>query len=321
MRVLVTGATGFLGSHLVELLREQGHEVRALVRRSSKTALLESLGVELSFARLETGDGLDDAVRGVNAVVHGAALVKARAPAEFHRVNVEGTKNLLDAVVRIAPGIRRFALVSSITAEGFAHNGGGRRPVTHYGRSKLAAEGVTLAMAKELPVSILRPPAIYGPRDAEMFAFFQMVSRRLMAFLGSPENRLSLIYATDCARALYQVLTADHPSGSVYAVEDGRVYTQGEFAAVVADALGIRTAIRLSVPIPVVSVAAVGSELYGRVTRSAVMLTRDKVNELRQPDLTCRGDRIRDELGFVPEVQLEEGARRTVAWYREHGWL
>jgi len=325
MRVLVSGASGFLGSHVAETLIDQGHEVRALVRRSSKTDFLESRGVELCVASLETGDGLEAALEGVDAVVHGAAIVKARTPEEFHAVNAGGTERLLAAAREHCPGLRRFVLVSSLAAHGFGTNGNPRpvdaesAPVTHYGHSKLAAERAVLAAADALPVTVIRPPAIYGPRDTEMFAFFQIVNRRVVTFLGSPNNRLSLIYVSDCARAVVAVLTKDHPSGRVYFVEDGRTYSQKEFAETVERALGKR-ALKFSVPIGVVSVAAIGSELWGKLTNRAMMLTRDKVNELKEQQV-CAGREIREELGWEPEVDFEEGARRSVAWYRQEGWL
>jgi len=325
VKVLITGASGFLGSHLAEHLRDEGHEVRAVVRRTSKTGFLESIGAELHVASLETGEGLDEALEGVDAVVHGAAIVKARSAQEFHDVNAGGTERVLDAVRRHRPDVRRFVLVSSLAAHGFGTNGDPRPleadpdPVTHYGKSKLAAERVVLEAKDEIPVTIFRPPAIYGPRDQEMFAFFQIVNRRVVTFLGSGENRLSLIYAPDCARAIYAALSKEHPSGRVYFVEDGRFYTQREFAEHVERALGKKT-LKLSVPIGVVSAAAVGSELWGKLSNRAMMLTRDKVNELREQQV-CRGDEIRDELGWEPEVQLDEGARVTADWYREKGWL
>jgi 2-alkyl-3-oxoalkanoate reductase len=326
VKVLITGATGFLGSHVAEILRDEGHQVRALVRKSSKVDLLKKWGVELCDASLERGEGLERAVDGVDAVVHSAGIVKARSPEEFHEVNVGGTIHLLDATKKHNPGVKRWVYISSLAAHGFSADGKPRaldaepRPVTHDGRSKLAGERAALAEKDALPITVFRPPAIYGPRDQEMFAFFQLVSRRLAPFMGDDQNRVSLIYARDCARAIVHALTQDHPSGRIYSVEDGQPYTQRELADAIARALGVNP-IRLKVPISVVSLAAVGSELYGRLRNQAVMLTRDKVNELREPYLICGSDEIRKELGWKPEVQLDEGAKLTAKWYREHGWL
>ncbi len=327
MKVLLTGATGFLGSHVAERLHREGHEIRALVRKTSKTDLLEQLGAELCVASLEKGEGLEEAVEGIDAVVHGAAIVKAKRPEDFIRVNAGGTRNLIEAVKAHAPDVKRFVYVSSLAAHGFKKENGPLpydaepNPVTHYGRSKLEGEGYVLAAKDEIPVTILRPPAIYGPRDSEMIAFFQIVSRRMVAFLGDSSRRTSLIYATDCADAIYRALTLEHPSGRVYFVEDGRAYSQREFVSIVEDALDKKAIVKIPVPIGVVRAVAAGSELYGKITDQAVMLTRDKVNELDAEQLCCPADPIREELGWTPEIQFEEGARRSIAWYRENGML
>lgn len=326
MKVLVTGATGFLGSHLCELLKAQGHEVRALVRRSSNTRHLESLGVELALASLEEGHGLEEAVTGVDAVVHGAAMVKAKRPEEFSHVNAGGTRRLLDATLKAAPNVQRFVLVSSLAAHGFGEGGAPRpvtapsRPVTHYGRSKLEAEHIVLARKDTLPVTIVRPPAIYGPRDVEMLAVFKMVRGRVVTFVGSGQNRLSVIYGPDAAKALYHTLTKSHASGRVYHIEDGRVYCHEDLVGYVERAMGVKT-VKFSLPVGVVSVAALGSELYGKLTDKAMMLTRDKVNELREHAVAPPSTEISEELGWRPEVQLEDGARLTADWYKQQGWL
>ncbi len=327
MKVLITGATGFLGSHVAERLHREGHEIRALVRKSSKTDLLEGLGAELVVASLESGEGLEDAVKGVDAVVHGAAIVKAKRPEDFIRVNAGGTQNLVETVREHAPGVERFVYISSLAAHGFRKENGPLphdaepNPVTHYGRSKLEGEGHVLAAKDALPVTIIRPPAIYGPRDSEMIAFFQIVAKRMVAYLGDARRRTSLIYATDCADAIYRALTKDHPSGRVYFVEDGRAYSQKEFVSIVEDALDTKALLKIPVPIGLVRAVAAGSELYGKVADRAVMLTRDKVNELDAEQLCCPADPIREELGWSPEIQFEEGARRSIAWYRENGML
>lgn len=326
MKVLVTGATGFLGSHLAEQLVRDGHQVRATVRSSSNTRFLESLGVELANASLETGAGFDKALQGVDAVVHGAAIVKARRPDEFYQVNAGGTQSLLDAVRAHAPNLKRFVYVSSLEAHGFSEDGKPRavhaepKPVTHYGRSKLEGEQMVLAAKGDLPVTVIRPPAIYGPRDTEMFAFFQVVNRRLMPFMGDKSNTLSIVYAPDCARAIVLSLTEDHDSGSVYFVEDGEVYTQHQMGQLIADALG-KKAIALSLPIPAVTAVAAVAEAYGKMRGQAVMLTTDKVKALRQRYIVCSSKEIRQDLGWSPAVPFAEGARVTADWYKNEGWL
>lgn len=330
MRVLVTGASGFLGSHVAEQLVQKGHDVVALVRRSSNTRFLSSLrGVELVYGAVEDAESVRRAVvdtKGIDAIVHSAGLVKARDEAEFFRVNVDGTRNMLEAA-KAAPSLKRFVFVSSLAAIGPSPDGrpvapdAPPSPVTRYGRSKLAAERLVLAEKDALPVVVLRPPMIYGPRDQESFAFFQSVSRRFLPMLGDGRNTLSVIYATDAAAACIRAIESETPSGRAYFIDDGHVYVWRDMLADVEAALGTRAFVRVGVPLSLVRGAALVSEGLGRLTGKAVMLTRDKLNELAAPHWVCDSGEAQRELGFRPEVGWAEGARRAVAWYREHGWL
>lgn len=324
MKVLVTGATGFLGGHLSEALLARGHEVRALVRASSKRDQLERLRIPCVEAVLEEGKGLDAALEGMDAVIHAAGIVKALSAEVFHWVNVDGTAHLLEASVKA--GIKRFVLVSSLAAHGFRTDGKVRgldeasAPVTLYGKSKRAGEEVTLRYADKLPVSILRPPAIYGPGDQEMFAFFQSIQRRVAPYLVNKDHALSLVYVKDCASAAVAILEQDTGSGHIYYAEDGAQHSQATFAAQIARELNVKP-LPLVVPLPVLKAAAWFSERSGHFRGKAVMLTRDKVNELKQPYLICSADALKAATDWRPAYDLEKGVRETAAWYRQAGWL
>ncbi|WP_437777436.1 NAD-dependent epimerase/dehydratase family protein [Sorangium sp. So ce1097] len=329
MKVLVTGASGFLGSHVAEQLVQEGHGVVALVRRSSSTKFLSSLrGVELAYGAIEDAESVRRAVvdAGVDAIVHSAGLVKARDEAEFFRVNVGGTRNMLDAA-KAAPSLKRFVFVSSLAAIGPSLDGrpvapdARPAPVTRYGRSKLEAERLVLAEKDALPVVVLRPPMIYGPRDQESFAFFQSVARRFLPMLGDGRNTLSVIYASDAAAACLRALESDVPSGRAYFIDDGRVYVWRDMLADVEAALGARAFVRVGVPFALMRGAALASEGMSRLTGKPVMLTRDKLNELAASHWVCDAGEARRELGWEPQVSWAEGTRRAVTWYREHGWL
>jgi len=327
MQVLVTGGSGFLGSHVAEQLARDGHAVRCLVRKSSDTKFLKSLaGVELAFGAVEDKDAVNRAAEGIDAIVHSAGLVKAKRPEDFVQTNVEGTRNLLDVAETRKDRIKRFVFVSSLAAHGPSDDGAPitldcePRPVTHYGRSKLAAEQLAIASKKQLHVTVIRPPAIYGPRDREMFTFFDAVSKRFAPVLGDGTQKLSLVYGADAAAACVAALTVDHESGRAYYVEDGAVYTQPQMAELLERVLG-KKALRLNVPIRVVKWASYGSQLYGRAFDRAVMLTPDKVNELGAPHWVCSSEPIRRELGWKSTMQWEEGARQTADWYRKEGWI
>lgn len=328
MKVLLTGGSGFLGSHVAEQLSLAGDEVVALVRKSSSVRFLESLDrVSFAYGAVEDRSAVREAMRGVDAVIHCAGLVKARDEGEFFRTNAGGTENLLDAARDVAPDLQRFVLVSSLAAIGPSVDGrpippdSSPKPVTKYGRSKLEAERIAIARKDELPVVVLRPPMIYGPRDSESFAFFQSVSRRFLPYLGDGKNTLSVIYAADAASACVRAISAEVPSGSAYFLEDGEVYVWREMLREIERAIGADALVRMSVPFPVFRAAAFASEKLGQLRGKAVMLTRDKANELAQQHWVCDGQSARGALGWEPKVKWPEGAKLAVDWYRSNGWL
>jgi len=327
MRVLVTGATGFLGSHIAEQLARQGHAVRVLVRRTSDRSFLRAIEVEEALGDVTQPDTLPAAVEGVEAIVHAAGLVKARSAAEFEAVNAGGTANLLAALGPAHP-LRRFVLISSINAHGPSADGRPRppeappAPVSAYGRSKLGAEELVRSWAGDSrPATIIRPPVIYGPRDRQTLIFFQLARWRLAPLLGDGTNTISCVYVEDAARAAVLAATAgeDAPSAT-YALDDGAVYTWRELLAAVERVMG-RKALRIHSPPWAFAAAALLTELYGRLRRQAVIFTRDKVVEMRQRYWVCSHEEISRDLGWQPQVGLSEGAALTAAWYRQHGWL
>jgi nucleoside-diphosphate-sugar epimerase len=328
MTILLTGGSGFLGSHVAEQLSRAGRKVKALVRKTSNTKFLEQLPhVELVEGAVDDRQSMLEAARGATAVVHVAGLVKARGPEEFFRVNTEGTLNALDAARAAGPSLRRFVLVSSLAAAGPSDAAGTPvacdaepRPVTHYGRSKLAAERAALAAKNELPITILRPPAVYGPRDREILALFKALKLGVLPYMGASTNKLSMIYGQDCAAACVSAIDADVPSGATFFLDDGSVYTFEDLILHVERALGKRAWLRFPIPRPVLKTAALASELYGKATNRAVMLTRDKCNELFD-QWVCDGSEARESLGWQPQTPFAEGARLTVDWYQKAGWL
>lgn len=327
MKVLVTGATGFLGSHIAEQLARQGHTVRVLLRRTSDRSFLQGIEVEESLGDVTQPDTLPAAVQGVEAIVHAAGLVKARSAAEFDAVNAGGTANLLSALGP-APRLRRFVYISSLAAHGPSQDGRPRppdappAPVTAYGRSKLKAEEAVRSWAGDgRAATIIRPPTIYGPRDRQLLIFFQLARWRLAPLLGDGTNAVSLVYVEDAARAAALAATAaDDAPSATYAVDDGAVYTWRDLLAAVEQTLG-KKVFRIPSPPWAFAAAAFVSETYGRLRRRAVPFTRDKVIEMRQRYWICSHDEISRDLGWQPQVDLAEGAALTAAWYRRHGWL
>jgi 2-alkyl-3-oxoalkanoate reductase len=327
MKVLVTGASGFLGGHVAELLSRRGDSVRALVRSTSNRKHLEKLpNVELFEGGIEEVERVREAVDGVDAIIHVAGIVKARSTDEFFAVNVGGTSNLVQAARSKGPKRRRFVYVSSLVACGPSADGlpvseDQETPDNAYGRSKLAAEKVVLSAADDLHVVILRPGAIYGPRDGEILDMFKTIQRGVLPLVGDGEAKGSWVYATDCATACLRSLEADVPSGSVYFVDDGcGALTQNQVFADVEKALGRRARMRASLPVSVLMTVARGVEVFGRLTNRPVMLTREKANMLLQ-HWVCSSEATRRELGWEPKVPWSEGVDLAVKWYRDNGWL
>ena len=202
MKVLVTGASGFFGSHVAEELARQGVDVRVLLRRTSSRAFLAGFPHEVAIGDVADAGSLPGAVAGVEAVVHAAGLIKARSAAEFDAINARGTANLLAAIGQAAPDLRRFVYVSSLAAHGPSEDGAPRRaeaeprPLTAYGRSKLAGEEAVRASPISDRAVIVRPSVIYGPRDPALLSFFQAVRWRVAPLLMGGHNRISIVYAT-----------------------------------------------------------------------------------------------------------------------------
>lgn len=328
MKVLVTGASGFLGGHVAEQLAARGDVVRALVRKTSNRKHLEKLkGVELFEGSVEQSERVREAVDGVDAVVHCAGIVKARSSDEFFAVNVGGTSNLVEAARRTGgKKLRRFVHVSSLEACGPSNDGSPvdpeqESPVTAYGRSKLAAEKVVLAAKDDMRVTILRPGAIYGPRDGEILEMFKAIQRGLLPLIAGGTAKGVWIYATDCAEACVRAIDADVPSGRVYFVDDGcGPLDQKQVCADAEKALGKRALVRASLPVPVLMTVARGLEVFGRMAGKPVMLTREKANMLLQ-HWVCSSEATRKDLGWQPRVPWGEGVTRAVEWYRQNGWL
>jgi 2-alkyl-3-oxoalkanoate reductase len=326
MKVLVTGASGFLGGHVAEALSARGDQVRALVRATSNRKHLEKLAqVELFEGSIEQVDRVTEAVDGVDAVVHCAGIVKARSTDEFFAVNVGGTSNLVEAARRRGASLKRFVHVSSLEACGPSAEGepvpvDQENPVTSYGRSKLAAEKVVLSAKDDMPVVILRPAAIYGPRDMEILDAFKSIQRGLFPVINGGRSKTIWVYASDCADACLRAIDADLASGGIYFVDDGcGAIDMRTMFADFERALG-KKAVRAVLPFPVLMAVARGVEAFGRLANRPVMLTREKVNMLVQ-DWVCSSEVTRRDLGWEPKIPWNVGVPRAVQWYRNNGWL
>lgn len=320
---VVTGASGFVGSHIVDELLRRGARVRAVVRGTSSRRWLEGKPVELADAALDDVRSLGAALEGADWVVHAAGLLRARNAAEFHECNVAGTERLL----RVAGGrsLRRFLFISSQAAAGPSPDGRPvsedqrPHPVSSYGESKLRAEQLVMMAGDRLPVSVLRPPAVYGPRDTAILKAFVAGKRHLEPVLRRG-GRFSIVHAADLASAAYAALTHEAAAGEVFFACEPDVTDYEELGACVREALGTWT-IRVQLPPWALMTIASGAEVWARAAGQAPLLSREKLREIAAGDWLCSSRKIRERLQWAPRIALREGIRATADWYREAGWL
>ena len=298
MKALVTGATGFVGSHLVEALQRQQVEVTALARSREKAALLSARGVHVVEADLHDLEGLTRAAQGQAIVYHVAGLVAARSEADFLHANRDGARNVLAAAER-----------SGTEAA---------RPVTAYGRSKLAAE--TLVRDSTLPWSIVRPPIVYGPRDREVLKIFRMARFGVAPVFGDGSQELSAIHAADLANALMAV--AEHPStaGHVYNACHPEIFSSRDFGLAVGQAMH-RSVITIPVPAPLGRALLSVTETTAKLAGQTTILTTDKAHEFFQPAWTGDPRPLTRDTGWRASFDLQTGLADTYQWYRRAGWL
>ena len=296
--------------------------MRCLVRKTSDRARLPE-GVEFAEGSLLDEDSLQRGVAGCAGVVHLAAVLKVRSNREFKVYNADATVQL--GRIARAAGVERFVFCSSLAAAGPAPGVGRRRPkdqpqpITDYGKSKLAAEQALTAAAGAMRVTIIRPPAVYGPYDASFLTLVRSVNRGLRRTLGEGQ-KFSLIHGADLGEAFALALEADLPNGSVWFATDGVDHTDDELARTIAATLG-RRAINLRAPLALARGVAALNELRGRLTGRAVFLNRQKIRELTQPNYTCDDAAFRAATGFANKWDLAGGMRQTIDWYKRKGWL
>ena len=322
---VVTGASGFVGSHIADELLRRGARVRCVLRRTSSRRWLEGKPLEIVTAPLDDPSALAGAVAGATWIVHAAGLTSARNAAEFHEANVGGTERMIRAALTVGEPLRRFLLISSQAAAGPSRDGmpvseaHPPRPVSPYGESKLRSEELVLQMRSRLPVCSIRPPAVYGPRDEATFKVFAAVKRHIHPVLHHG-GRFSLVHAEDLARACCLALEDDRATGEVYFVSEPEATDYDRMGN--AAKLALDTwAFRFEPPAWLLSLAGLAGEAVGALTNRPPFLSRQKLREIQSGDWICSSAKIRGALGWMPEMPLAAGFRQTAAWYREAGWL
>jgi nucleoside-diphosphate-sugar epimerase len=328
--VLVTGASGFVGGHLVERLSAEGRRIRALLRPNRASDALCHAGAEIVVGDLSDPDALDRAVDGVEAVIHLAAVKHATRPEAYARVNADGCQRLADAIRRTRRDRpMRVVYLSSYAAAGPSASGRARvitdaaRPISHYGRSKLRGEQWMAGLERDgISVIMVRAPVVYGPGDRDLLPLFRVVRRGWAPLPAGDERQIDLIFAADLARVLARAAsTRDEPVPTgTYAVADPTRYSWPAALKAMGDALGSRPRL-VRVPVPLFKLAGALSEAGGRLAGRAVPLNRDKAREMVASGWVCDVSGSECLLPADEVTALSAGMRQTVKWYRDQRWL
>ena len=331
--VLITGASGFIGSFLVEEGLKRDYAVYAGIRKSSSREYLQdprTLFIELDFSSVDSLSGTLLALKNKGIaftyIIHNAGLTKAKRKEDFLRVNCDNTRNFIEALIQTGMVPEKFIFISSLAAYGPGNPktndpvklSDAPRPIELYGKSKLEAEKFITGL-KDFPWLILRPTGVFGPKEKDYFVFFQTISRGLEPYIGFSKQILTFIYVRDLVRVAFDALISPILHRA-YFVSDGQEYDSVEFAAITKRALGKKT-IRFTVPLAIVKTIAVVGEKMAGFFGEIPTLNTDKYNVLSSTNWRCEVEPLQKDFNFKAEYDLERGVKESLEWYKKEGWL
>ncbi len=328
-KILITGASGFIGSFIVEEALARGFEVWAAVRKSSSRQFLKDERIRLIELDLDSEDRLKEKMKDsrFDYVVHTAGVTKCLNKADFQRINTEGTKHLVKALLALGMPLKRFVYLSSLSIMGAIREeqpyteileSDTPQPNTAYGKSKLQAEQWLETQA--IPYIILRPTGVYGPRERDYFMMAKSIKAHTDFAVGYKQQDITFVYVTDVVQAVFLALEKGK-TGRKYFLSDGEVYQSSTFSDLIRRELGNPWWIRITAPIWLLRIITFFGEFAGHITGQVTALNNDKYNIMRQRNWRCDIKPALQELGYEPKVKLEEGVRRSIQWYKENKWL
>ena len=330
-KILITGASGFIGSFIVEEALRRGMEVWAAVRATSSRRYLQDNRIhfiELDFTSCES---LKRQLAGhdFDYVVHAAGVTKCLDRDDFRRMNTDGTRHLVDALIGLHTPLKRFVFLSSLSVYGAVHErqpyqditeNDCPRPNTAYGKSKLEAERYLDSIGNDFPYIILRPTGVYGPRERDYFLMAESIKRHVDFAVGFSQQDITFVYVLDVVQAVFLALDRGM-SGRKYFLSDGEVYRSTDFSDLLKREMGVKWMLRIIAPVWVLRIVTFMGEKISRMTHRPIALNNDKYNILRQRNWRCDIEPAMDELGYHPHYKLDRGVKLAVKWYRDNGWL
>ena len=338
-RILITGASGFIGSFIVEEALNRGFETWAAVRKSSSREFLKDERIHFIELNLSSEEQLKQQLKDIqfDYVVHAAGVTKCLHKEDFFRINTEGTKNLVRALLDLQMPLKRFVYISSLSIMGAIREEqpykeireqDKAKPNTAYGKSKLEAEQWLVSLNKELekknekllPYVILRPTGVYGPRERDYFMMAKSIQSHTDFAVGFKQQDITFVYVTDVVQAVFLAMEKGQ-TGRCYFLSDGEVYQSSTFSDLIRKELGNPWWIRITAPLWLLRIITFCGEYIGHMTGKVTALNNDKYNIMKQRNWRCDINPARQELGYEPQVKLEEGVRRSIAWYKKNKWL
>ena len=331
MKILITGASGFIGSFVVEEALRQGMETWAAIRPSRSKRYLTDPRIHFLQLDFSSEAKLTEALAPhcFDYIVHAAGLTKSLHQEDFYKVNTEGTINLVKALINLQMPIHKFVYLSSLSIFGAIREQAPYqeinehdhpKPNTIYGKSKLLAEQFICSVGNNFPYVILRPTGVYGPRERDYFMMAQSVKNHIDFSAGFKQQDITFVYVKDVVQAIF--LTFNHGmNGRKYFLTDGKVYSASDFSQLIRHALGNPWLLRVTVPLWVLHALTFVGEWIGHLTGKVSALNRDKYHILKQRNWRCNVEPAMDELGYHPHYPLERGVKETIEWYRQEKWL
>jgi UDP-glucose 4-epimerase len=325
-RVLITGASGFVGYHLIIEALQNNLEVYAAIRKSSSVDHLKGLDVKFVYLDFDNLNSLVQELREkqYHYIIHAAGALRALTPVEYNYINADYTYNLAQAAVITRQSFKKFVLISSLAAlgplnvlDGIITEDTTPNPITAYGRSKLLAED-RLRSFPDLNYTILRPTAIYGPRDKDIFIFLKQVANGIEPYIGHIDQKLSFIYVSDLAKAAIKALNCGNKKS--YILSDGKFYNRYELANFTKSILGVKT-VKFHIPVKFVKMVALVAEKVSYLTKKAPVINPEKLDELKAVNWSCAIEPAINDLSYRPMFNLKDGLTETFAWYKANQWL
>lgn len=321
-RILITGATGFIGSHIVEEALRRGMEVWAAVRKTSSIHYLQDERINKIELELSSEKQMSTVLADMHLdyVVHAAGATKALKREAFYKVNTDGTKNLVNALTTTNPSIKRFVFISSLSIFGPVREEPPRteildtdipQPNTSYGMSKLAAEK-WLRDNCSLPFTILRPTGVYGPREKDYMTIVDSIRKGVDFSVGREPQDLTFVYVSDVVQAVFLSMKSEKTVGKAYFLSDGDVYSSRTFSDYIIDALGKKHVLRLRLPLGVLRLVCAVSDMWMHITGKLSTLNNDHYNILKQRNWRCDISPAIRDFGYAPKIKLKEGVAQIV---------